>query len=499
MASNNGLISSLAKGLRWNGGSRLQAAPQSLASPAAYEEFERDLHAAVSLALEAKSAPFRWDANTPQFNWKNVSWDSFAREGFSRNAVCYAAIMYKVRQLAQAPLRAYEGDIDNPELVDAKDPLSMLVARPNPYMSRTEFMAYNVVYLNTMGNSIIYLDRMRPDQLPDAMYPLNPMQVQILYGKAANGTSEIKGYKYIPKGATEQEAVKMLPFQIVHTKLPDPLDDRDGMGWGLSPFMSMALSGDVDNAVTRFLKVLFDNGTLVGSSLSFKDRLDDDVVDAIKTRWKELYGGSTKWATEIAILDSGAEYKRLTPTFDELGFAGIDERNESRMGMPFGVPLILLGSRLGLMRSTYSNYEQARRAFWEDTFTFELLSFEDELAYSLAIDGKFVKFDTSKVPALQVNVAPMVDSAFKLWTMGVPARVAFDAVGLEIPDYPGIDVGFLRMGYNLMQDVLNPSPAADAPLPPPPNGQGVPNDGIDTMPDAEDNPNIDTGDKSKKA
>jgi hypothetical protein len=127
-----------------------------------------------------------------------------------------------------------------------------------------------------------------------------------------------------------------------------------------------------------------------------------------------------------------------------MGFEAIDERNESRILGPFGVPPILIGTRTGLIRSTYSNYEQARGAYWDDTAVPELQLFESEFQYFLRTDdGGFVAYDKSKVPALQQNVPDLIDAAFKMWQMGTSSNQAFAAVGLKVADIPGGDIGYI--------------------------------------------------------
>ena len=156
----------------------------------------------------------------------------------------------------------------------------------------------------------------------------------------------------------------------------------------------------MDNTISRFLKVFFDKGAVLTGLLKFDTALTDPIVAGIRERWKEVYGGVENW--DIGVLDRGGEYQRIGLPFNEMGFDALDERNESRILGPFGVPPILIGSRLGLNRSTYANYREARQAFWEDTEVPELMLFQDEYQYFLqSDDGGFVAFDMSGVPALK--------------------------------------------------------------------------------------------------
>ena len=189
--------------------------------------------------------------------------------------------------------------------------------------------------------------------------------------------------------------------------------------------------------VTDFLNTFFQKGTMITGILTFDIPLKEDVVDTILARWEDKYGGHGKWST--GVLDRGGKYERLGLTFEEMGFAEQDARNECRILGPFGVPPILISSRVGLERSTYSNYESARKACWQDTLVPELKMFEVEYQRHLRARNAFVKFDLSQVPALQLDLPPIVNAAYTLWQMGVPANQALRAVGLRIGDVPGGD------------------------------------------------------------
>ena len=383
------------------------------------------------------SSPFAWLSwreNTPQ--WQTTDFQAYVEEGFNTNSLVYSAIMYKVRSKGSAPLRAYTGDPKTPEILPADHPLTKLVSRPNPHQSWIQFHALNEIYFN-LGNSFIFMAREDKGGLPTAMYSLRPDRVYIIPGDGG-----IKGYLYVPEGVGVEQGTPILPEDMMHVKLPNPADPFEGLGWGMPP-TPIGQSVDVDNDVTRFLRLFFKNGAMLQGLLKFDKPLDDDILAGVKRRWMEMYGGVDNW-TDVGVLDQGASYQRIGATFDEMGFEAIDERNESRILGPFGVPPILLGTRMGLLRSTYSNYEEARRAYWEDTAVPELAWFEASYQYYLNPgDGSFVAFDLSKVPALQKDMPKLVDAAHRMWSMGVPANMAFASVGLSVGEIPSGDIGYI--------------------------------------------------------
>lgn len=362
---------------------------------------------------------------------------AYIEDGFELNPIIYAAVMYKVRALIVAPLKAYLGTPEQPLAAPPNHPLAQLLRRPNPWQSALEFRSLITVFLNLAGNAFIWFDRPRPGALPSKMHLLWPDRVRIVPDPATN---ELLGFWYIPEGAGVSDGVPILPEDMAHLKLPNANDRKlQGMGHGMSPIKPLAQSGDTDNAVTRFLIHFFTNGTVLGGVLKFKVGLGPGDADRIKATWREAHGGVDNWA-DILVLDTDGEYQRVAPTFEEMGFEAIDERNETRILGPLGVAPILIGARSGLIHGTYSNYEQARRATWEDTIDPELSLIEDELAYYLQTeDGAFPMHDRSRVPALRRDIGPLTTAFADLVAAGVPPKIAAETVGLKLADYPGSD------------------------------------------------------------
>jgi HK97 family phage portal protein len=413
-------------------------------------------------AIERKAPPFIWPSwRSGQPQWSIVNAAAYIAEGFEMNSVIYSAIMYKARAATVAPLRAYTGNRDDHALLPDNAPLAALCRQPNEFMAWSEFQMANTVFLNLIGNSFVYVDnKERKDRAPTSLYALRPDRVAIVPGPK----NSLKGYLYAPEGAGWQDAVPILPEDMIHVRLPNPGDNLEGLGWGLSPIAPMAQSADVDNAATKFLSMFFQHGASIPGVLSFDVPMTDDTVASAKERWMEVYGGSDNW-TDIAVLDQGGKYQRVGLAFNEMGFENIDSRDESRICGPFGVPPILIGTRFGLESATYSNYELARRAFWEDTMLPEMGLFETEYQSKVPIAeaNAFVAFDFSDVPALRVDTPALIESVVKLFGMGVPLNTAAATVGLELADkVPGGDIGYLPL--NLMPVGM---PAPKPPTAPP--------------------------------
>lgn len=397
-------------------------------------------------AFLTKTIPYIWNYVKDQPVWHMIGYLFYARDGFERNSLIYAAIMYKVRALTKAPLKVYIGDESAPKLAPPTHPLVKLVRRPNEGMSWMEFEGLLTVYLNLAGNAYIYIDREKPGAVPKALYPLRPDRVYFIPGerKAPGGGTEsyIKGYLYVPLGLTKENGVPFLADEIIHVKLPSATDDYEGFGYGSSPMQPLAQSGDVDNEFTRYLKLLVERGVIPPGILKYNMPLDATQIPVIRARWRERYGGVDNWL-DPAILDNGADYKQLAMNFKDMGFDAIDERTEARILAPLGVPAILLDTRASLKSSTYNNKAEARKAFWEDTMTYELGLFDVEYSHYLDGEGAWIQRDYSRVPALQKNIAELITSSKTLWEMGVPVNTALKIVGLRVEDIPEGDLAYV--------------------------------------------------------
>lgn len=382
------------------------------------------------------------DFRLGQPQWHMVDLDAYIREGFNMNTLIYSAIMYKAKAMSSVPLRAYSGDMDNPDLLPETHPLSKLCARPSPSQSWREYQMLQEVWLNLTGNAFGFFDRPTRGAFPTQIIPLNPLRVYIIPDKA-NKNQKI-GYWYVPEGSSFQDGTPLLSEDVSHVKFPNPGDPLDSVGYGLSPLSALARSADVDNSITDFLKQFFDAGTMISGLLKFNMPLTPDQVGAVRARWKEIYGGHENW-DEVGVLDQGGEYQRLGYTFDEMGFETLDERNETRILGPFGVPPILIGSRIGLARSTYSNYDQAYKMFWQDTLLHECKLFEDDYQYYLSDGNAFPAFDFSDVPAFQKDVPGMVQAWRGLVEYGIPKTLAANVVGLQLGDLEDGDVAYMPL------------------------------------------------------
>lgn len=386
------------------------------------------------------------------------SYTVYAEEGFRQNAYVYAAIMYKMRAATVAPRRPYRGEENNPRWLPQTNDLARLIAQPNAFFSRMQLQMIESLYFNLSGNSYTWIERDRNGQ-PVGLWPLRPDRVRIVASKQGG----LKGYFYVPDFQSGEGAFPILPEDMIHIKLYDPLDDLEGMGEGQQPLRATAWNADTDNAISKFLKKFVDGGVMPTALLTYDRELPDSKIEQIKRKWRESNGGYENWA-DVIVLDSRFTYTRVSLLLSEMDFGEIDSRNEARILAALGVPPILIGTKFGLERSTDTNYKNARQQFWEDIMLFELRLFADVYSQRLLPNDPALNIghDISRVPALQANLNEQVTSAKVLYDMGVPAIMALETTGVDIEAFEGGDLPFAGQ-YSMLEVVDENEESEDDP------------------------------------
>jgi len=431
------------------------------------DRFRNGIRAFMSKPQEKNfPLPIVWHMVRPgAYQWHMIDYESYAKEGYSQNAVIYGAIKYKLDAIAQAPLRAYEGTPDNAELSENEShPLYQLAMRPNAYQSRVEFMQYCVLYLNLHGNCFIYVTGIN-DGLELGMYPLRPDRVAIV-PEMENGrkkSNAVIGYAYYPDGMSEQKMIPIHPSNMLHIKFPNPYDPLEGQGYGLSPLSAGARTADTDNHMTKFLASYFKNqGIMPGGVIQLPYESNQEDIEALRSQIEEVYGGAGNWGKPL-VIDGGGNFTHMVPSFKDMGLDVIDLRNVRRVTTVFGVPGRLIG--LDEANSTYNNISEAKEDFWQNTMNTELLLFEEELRHKVTLDDKlFLRFDTSGIKAFADDTTTQVATYKELVHSMVPPHVAARIAGLDIGEIEGGDISFMPVGLVPVSIGMQPPQPVEAPF-----------------------------------
>jgi HK97 family phage portal protein len=299
----------------------------------------------------AVAVPLNYDVG--QATYPDASFESFATEGYAKSEIVHACIRELAVSAASPRYYVQAPATDGGAVEITSGLLYNLTNQPNPTSDWYSFIENMVTYLMVAGNSYVLKERARSGQV-SALYNLRPDRVRIIGGDhgAEAFIYTVGGKDYgIPKE------------DVCHLALPNPGGDL----YGLSPLQVLSRNVNLDLNMTDFAKTYFQNAGVPSGLLKIKRRLNtQEEAATIRARWRSQFGGRNNFH-RVAILDEDADYVPMAHSPKDMALPELHDLTESRICAVFGVPAILVGANVGLQRSTYSNYREARMAFHSET------------------------------------------------------------------------------------------------------------------------------------
>ena len=290
------------------------------------------------------------DMSTVQYPDDNYL--NFAKEGYGKSELVHACIRELSTGVANG--RWYVGVQDDGGITELEDtPLANLIKYPNPTQDFGTWIQRAVTYLQVAGNLYVYKERSQTNDVI-ALWLLRPDRISIIpQDRGMNRYSyEMDGVEY------------ELPTEDVgHMALPNPNNDV----YGLSPLHVISKTINLDMAMTDFAKTYFQNAGVPSGLLKIKRRLTSaEEATRIRSRWRSTFGG-TRNMHQVAVLDDDAEYQQMASAPKDMALTELRDITESRICSVLGVPPILISANVGLQRSTFANYREARFSFHSET------------------------------------------------------------------------------------------------------------------------------------
>jgi len=341
----------------------------------------------------------------------------FADEGYRLNSIIHSCIS-EIASSAAEPRLIIERR-QGAEWVEVEDTgsegespglsLHRLLQNPNREQSQFEFLEELVTYMMVMGNDFIH--KLRSARLKTVeLWHLRPDRIKIVPG--TNGI--VQSYRFGPN-ESQQKTIKAI--DVTHIKArPDPIDDY----WGLSPIVACARAADVDDQVLDYIRAFFQNAGTPAGILKLKTQVDPDERARIAAMWRERQTGENFHS--LAVLDADADFQNVGTVPGQLKIDFIFDSSESRICSVFGVPPIIVGTRIGLIRSTFANYREARRSFWRETLAPLYERIADKLTHGIAEEFSHdlrISFDLSSIEELQESQDSKRAHALAAWDKGV--------------------------------------------------------------------------------
>jgi len=338
------------------------------------------------------------NVNPNQPIWTPRDYASFAREGYQLNVIAYQAINRVAEAVADVRWTVWRDDKE----ID-KHPIADLLKRPNRMQSGYEFMTAVVGYLMISGNT--YIERVQVQNQTKELYALRPDRMKILPSKRGIPA----GYIYSIGGRevhTFEVDEKTLQSDVNHMKLFNPLNDWYGMG----PIEAGAYAIDQHTESMKWMQSLLQNSARPSGALqaSGDNALTDEQFARLKTQIEDQYSGA-KNAGRPMVLEGGLTWQAMGLSPSDLALLETKYSAARDVSLAFGVPPQLLNIPGD---NTYSNYEQARLAFYEDTVIPLINRVSTSLSNWLGAEQDQVELrpDLDQIPAI-------AEKRKALWTM----------------------------------------------------------------------------------
>ncbi|MCR9147745.1 MAG: phage portal protein [Rhodobacteraceae bacterium] len=346
---------------------------------------------------------------------------SLTRSGFAGNPVGFRCVKMVAEAAASLPL----------VLQDATEryavhPVLDLVRCPNPAQGRAELFEAIYGQLLLTGNAYVEAVGGTEGQIPLELHVLRSDRMSVVPG--ADGWPV--AYEYAVGGAKHRFDMREGPKPVCHIKSFHPQDDH----YGFSPLQAAAQAVDVHNSASRWSKALLDNAARPSGAIVFKGAegqgtLSTDQYDRLVMEMESHHQGARN-AGRPMLLEGGLDWKPMGFSPSDMEFQKTKESAAREIALAFGVPPMLLGIQGD---ATYSNYQEANRAFYRLT----VLPLAARVAASVAdwlagFTGAALELrpDLDQVPALsaerdaqwaRVNGAEFLTSAEKRALLGLPA------------------------------------------------------------------------------
>ncbi|MEO0329405.1 MAG: phage portal protein [Pseudomonadota bacterium] len=284
--------------------------------------------------------------------WSLLEDGGIAKNGYCRNPVVYRCVSMISEAASSIPLVACEDRVDCDE-----HPILDLVQKPNAHQSGVLLLQSLYAHLLISGNA--YLNRVSVDGVPKELYSLDPSRMAPI--KDDRGWPEAYNYSTV-SGQVRYSTTGVAP-EVLRLSMFNPLDDTNG----LSPLRSAHMALDIHNAASSWNKALLDNSARPSGALVYAaatgENLSEDQFNRLKSELEEGYTGATR-AGRPMVLEGGLDWKAMAFSPRDMDFLEAKNGAAREIALAFGIPPMVLGIPGD---NTYSNYQEANRAFWRQT------------------------------------------------------------------------------------------------------------------------------------
>ena len=323
--------------------------------------------------------------------------------GYMDNPDVFSLINYVARTAAAVPLLLYDKDGNQ---IEEHEVLTML-EQPNPDMSLTDLIEAFYIYKLSIGNSYLYKPTITDGVNKGKTNEIWVMPSASVQAIAGTWTEPIQGYR-INEGTQWNEINKT---DVFHSKFFNPKFDNGSWVYGLSPLkVAIELIRTQNYGYTALESSYLNGSPPYMITTKSNDGLTVEQQENLEDTFKNKYGDAENFRKPML---SGVplDVKMLGLSPVDLNILNVNKQGSRVLANVLGgIPTVLLND---LENSTYSNYKEARKTFYENVIMPNNKSLQSGLTKWLlpAYDkGMYLQFDYSNIDALQEGLKDKTDA-----------------------------------------------------------------------------------------
>jgi HK97 family phage portal protein len=328
-----------------------------------------------------------------------------AKNAMAVYSLCYACLRYRATKLAEAPVWVSEESDEGKKWIEGEHPLSNLLEMPNPDMAMSDLITLISLYLDTTGACLLVLNRDNAGRVA-SMYPYARDEFAVepangrLYGQFRIQTltgNEMRG-----------------PDDVIYLRYPHSRNIYEVLSPTDVALQHIRLGRDMVTAIKSALR----NSVRPGGIVTVEGELSDEGFTRMRQEIKQNYEGVYNTGTTV-LFEGGATYQAaMGATLKDMALGPLQEDVESAICAAYGLHPVLVGGKVGIQATsgmsdsikplTDKAYDEViipRWSYIERAFTRNLLRPIDPRP------RRFLRFDKSKIRALQVDMTARVEEA----------------------------------------------------------------------------------------
>lgn len=427
--------------------------------------------AAMAVASTAIAAPLRVYVETEsERQWRHAqarsrgrAWDG-PKRGEQRNAY---------RKHTEGPWSILRSIARRSVEIDWNHDIAPLLQKPNPEQTGCQFEEMLLICIMVDGEVGVVPTgkngvRLAPGETPKELWPIRREMITPLYASHFGGGVvewELRIPSWLPEAYGQPgSSTRIAKEDLILCKQAGPVTPI--RGWSR---VTAGAAGIEESSMLRtYMRGLLNRGTTPRAAFETDQPMTAAQTKEIATEIEQKYSG---WANHglPMILHSGLKASRLGLTPTDLAASDRDRSIREETLAVMNVPPSVVGASDLL---SYASALVAERSLWSRTVRPVHRAVEDAFNTTLLSpygDDTFVSHDLSQVEAARAGLGDRIDMAVKLTgdQLHMPPRVAYEIVGLEVPEYEGDDTSYVSMGLVPAEDI-----STGVPMPSSPGGAG---------------------------